>query len=232
VLGQKKGEGGPIPVCVAGGSVPASRYILTVLRRSGIIEAFSLEEASQGQSVPAPSELVLVIDQRSAPPPLEHFLHTLRSRFPAGRVLIVGDESSGEELCHLLRIGMRGFVTYGELGGTLCRAVEAVWEGGLWVTRKVFGLFVESVSRRSQKSGGSRDIFTPQEKMVLESLGRDLCNKEISRALDVSEDTVKFHLRNIFTKLGVHDRHAAVESAKRSLARETPHEQGEAKIPH
>lgn len=225
-------RGRAIPVCVAGGSVPASRYILGVLRRSRIIKAFSLEEVPQGQSDPETYQLVLVIDQRSVPPPLAHFMQTLRSRFPAGRVVIVGDESSDEELCHLVRVGMRGFVTYGELDGTLCRAIEAVWEGWPWVPRKVLGLCVEHASRRCQNTEDGRDIFTPQERAVLDCLGKNLCNKEISTALNMSEDTVKFHLKNIYIKLRVHDRHAAVESAKSSHAPEPPHAQSEAVIPH
>src|SRR5207247_8768833 len=38
-----------------------------------------------------------------------------------------------------------------------------------------------------------------------------LGNKEIAKALKISESTVKFHLSNIFRKLGVRDRHSAAE---------------------
>jgi LuxR family maltose regulon positive regulatory protein len=38
-----------------------------------------------------------------------------------------------------------------------------------------------------------------------------MSNKEIASILKISEGTVKFHLSNLFTKLGVHDRQSAVE---------------------
>jgi len=47
----------------------------------------------------------------------------------------------------------------------------------------------------------------------VELLRLRLCNKEISARLGISEATVKFHLKNIFNKLGVHDRHLVAEGA-------------------
>jgi LuxR family maltose regulon positive regulatory protein len=49
---------------------------------------------------------------------------------------------------------------------------------------------------------------------VLELLARGLTNRQLADALDVSPDTVKYHLKNIFAKLQVVDRRAAVQSAR------------------
>lgn len=57
-------------------------------------------------------------------------------------------------------------------------------------------------------------IFSPRELEVLEELVQNLSNKEIARALDMTEHTVKFHLKNIFKKLGVDRRAQAIESAR------------------
>jgi LuxR family maltose regulon positive regulatory protein len=52
-----------------------------------------------------------------------------------------------------------------------------------------------------------------QEFAVLSSLCEGNANKVIARALELSEPTVKFHLQNIYRKLGVNSRKLAVELA-------------------
>lgn len=56
-------------------------------------------------------------------------------------------------------------------------------------------------------------LFSEREVEVLSELGRGSSNKQIARLLNLSENTVKFHLKNIYRKLGVESRQAA-----RSLA--------------
>lgn len=57
--------------------------------------------------------------------------------------------------------------------------------------------------------------FTGREREVLFLIERGLSVKHIARALDVSPDTAKFHLKNIYQKLGVHDRVAAIEAIRK-----------------
>ena len=52
----------------------------------------------------------------------------------------------------------------------------------------------------------SPDLLTPREKEVVKYVYEGCSNKEIARYCDCSENTVKFHLKNIFSKLGVKDR--------------------------
>jgi len=55
--------------------------------------------------------------------------------------------------------------------------------------------------------------LSDRERGVLRLLGEGLSNKAIARALRVSDNTVKFHLKNIFTKLDVSTRAEAVQMA-------------------
>jgi LuxR family maltose regulon positive regulatory protein len=57
-------------------------------------------------------------------------------------------------------------------------------------------------------------VFTGRERTVLELLSSGLSNKEIGRMLALSDNTIKFHLRNIFAKLNVSTRTAAVTAAR------------------
>ena len=58
-----------------------------------------------------------------------------------------------------------------------------------------------------------RMALTDRELQVLNHIAKGLRNKEIGAALNIAEDTVKIHIKNIFGKLNVIDRTAAVVSA-------------------
>jgi DNA-binding NarL/FixJ family response regulator len=55
--------------------------------------------------------------------------------------------------------------------------------------------------------------LTPREIQVLQQLAKGLANKEIADTLNISEHTVKDHLKNILGKLRVADRTEAVTKA-------------------
>ncbi len=69
-----------------------------------------------------------------------------------------------------------------------------------------------------QRQGGPRVVpsmvLTPKEREVLELLARNLSNKEIAQAMAVGEATIKWHLKNLFGKLGVGTRRHVVHRAQ------------------
>ena len=62
------------------------------------------------------------------------------------------------------------------------------------------------------------EALTQREQRVLARLEQGLSNRQISEALFISEQTVKFHLKNIYAKLGVHGRVQAVMHARRAAS--------------
>lgn len=79
--------------------------------------------------------------------------------------------------------------------------------------------FANSIIARLSKSGSEDEAgqlagLSPREREVLEELANGRSNKEIARLLDMTEHTVKFHLKNIFAKLGAERRTEAVARAK------------------
>lgn len=74
--------------------------------------------------------------------------------------------------------------------------------------------FIEDLERSLARPSTEADLLSPRERAVLLELCRGASNKEIARALDMTENTVKFHLKNIFGKLGVERRAAAIIAAR------------------
>ncbi len=57
-------------------------------------------------------------------------------------------------------------------------------------------------------------VLTPKEREVLEHLARNFSNKEIAQAMQVGEETVKWHVKNLFGKLDAGTRKHAVRRAQ------------------
>jgi LuxR family maltose regulon positive regulatory protein len=64
---------------------------------------------------------------------------------------------------------------------------------------------------RAQATGG---LLTPRESGVLKLLADGMSNKEIARVMDVSDETIKWHLKNLFIKLDAGTRKHAVDRAR------------------
>jgi LuxR family transcriptional regulator, maltose regulon positive regulatory protein len=72
---------------------------------------------------------------------------------------------------------------------------------------------VTETEKKSQPSGGT-SILSPREYDVLVGLAEGHSNKVIARKLELTENTVKFHLRSLYEKLGVGCRVLAVAVAR------------------
>jgi LuxR family maltose regulon positive regulatory protein len=68
-----------------------------------------------------------------------------------------------------------------------------------------------ALAGNAQTSGG---LLTPKEARILSLLATGRANKEIARAMDVGEQTVKWHLKNVFFKLNAASRKHAVDRAR------------------
>lgn len=95
------------------------------------------------------------------------------------------------------------------------RLKRDLWDGG---GNPVEAAFLADVDERLADAAAADDspigMLSNREQEIVSELSRGLTNKEIARALDMTEHTVKFHLKNIFVKLGV-DRRAHALSALR-----------------
>jgi DNA-binding NarL/FixJ family response regulator len=132
---------------------------------------------------------------------------------PEARLVVAAEKFSEAEALSLLRLGVRGLLTYAEARTRLPEAVRAVAGGGFWVPRAWLGRFVDSVlGKRGANSlpagrvAGARARMSKREQQVLDALLENLANKEIAVRLNISERTVKFHVSNLLAKFGVRRR--------------------------
>lgn len=108
----------------------------------------------------------------------------------------------------LLRLGVKGLVTYEQAPRELSRAATQVATGAYWVPRELLTRFVEAILPELPgcKSLELEGSISRREREVLDLLLENLSNKEIAARTFISERTVKFHVSNLLMKFGVQRR--------------------------
>lgn len=115
-------------------------------------------------------------------------------------------------LFEALRAGARGFllkdVTFEQLTG----AIRTVASGGRLIQPALTQRAIRSLSEAPRRFEGleSPEPLTGREREVLRLFSAGMSNREIGEALGVVEGTVKNHVHNILSKLGVRDRNRAM----------------------
>jgi DNA-binding NarL/FixJ family response regulator len=149
---------------------------------------------------------VIVLDYEGLGPNAEGVVSRLRRLAPRVRVLVLARRSGEETVVSLLRAGAAGLVGKSADLSTLLSAVRAVAAGEVWAERKVAAKAIEQLAAPVPTEPDGRVMLTRREWEVVEGIGRGLRNREIARALGISEKTVKTHLNHIFSKLHVESR--------------------------
>ena len=127
-------------------------------------------------------------------------------------ILILTTFDRDDFLFETLQAGAAGFVLKTAEAEELIEAVQILGRGdGLLapqVTRRVIARFTATQPQHAAQV--SVDVLTEREQTTLLCLARGLTNAEIAAELFVSPETVKTHVSNILSKLGLRDRISAV----------------------
>jgi DNA-binding NarL/FixJ family response regulator len=135
-------------------------------------------------------------------------------RLPRQRVLVLTTFGLDEYIVEALRAGASGFLTKDAPAQALINAVKAVAAGDAVLAPAVTRRLLDHVAHRLPPAiGAPPDVLaslTDREREVFELVAAGLSNAEIANALVVAEPTVKTHVSNLLSKLGLRDRVQAV----------------------
>ena len=130
---------------------------------------------------------------------------------PKARVIVLAEHAGDAEITKALKKGAAGYICKDVSPEDLISAIRSVAAGRKYIPDEIAQILNENLGQES---------LTPAETNVLRMIVGGMSNKEIAFALDVSENTVKTHVKNIFDKIGVSDRTSAATTAiKRGLVR-------------
>jgi DNA-binding NarL/FixJ family response regulator len=111
----------------------------------------------------------------------------------------------------LLRTGCSGVLAQNSSAAIYRKAVTSIRAGQIWAPRMLLSQLV-----RDSLLADSPRRLTSRETEILGLLGQNSKNQSIADQLFISRETVRWHLRSLYSKIGVSDRKAAVEFARRS----------------
>lgn len=158
---------------------------------------------------------VVVVDLQMAGMDGYQVLEHLRARGAPVRVLVLTAFADVESLRRALELEAEGIALKTDPPRHTVAAIRQVAQGQVVYPRSVHNWLL----RRARRQGRATDTLSPRELEVLRLLAEGLTNQEIAHRLGLSENTVKFHVQNIYQKLGVSNR---TEAARLYLRGEVP----------
>ena len=130
----------------------------------------------------------------------------IRTIDPQAQIIVLTAFQGDEDVYQALRAGAATFLLKDSLTDELASMVRAVHEGRRPIPPNVQAL----LNSRAESAA-----LSPREIEVLEGVAKGKANKEIASDLQITEDTVKAHVKSILQKLHVDDRTGAVTAALR-----------------
>jgi DNA-binding NarL/FixJ family response regulator len=128
----------------------------------------------------------------------------IRAEFPDARIIALSTYGGDEDIRRALQAGARAYLTKDVLHDELIRAIRAVHAGGTYMPPPVAAAL---------KAGALPAELSHREMEVLSLIVKGFGNKQIAYELRIAEHTVKNHVKNILSKLGVDDRTQAATAA-------------------
>ncbi len=131
------------------------------------------------------------------------------TEFPDAKIVVLTTYSGDTQIVRALKAGAQGYLLKGLLRKELLETIRAVYAGKKRVSPEVASQVAEYAADSS---------LTLREIDVLQLVAQGNANKLIADRLDITEDTVKAHVRSILSKLGANDRtHAVTIALKRGI---------------
>jgi len=128
----------------------------------------------------------------------------IRAEFPGARMIALTTYGGDEDIRRALAAGVQAYLTKDVLHDELLKAIRAVHAGQTYLPAEVAASLAAQLPRPD---------LSAREVQVLELIVPGLANKQIAYALNIAEHTVKNHVKNILSKLGVQDRTQAATAA-------------------
>ena len=128
------------------------------------------------------------------------------------RVLVISNDMQDSCFHEFLEAGYDGVVANDTPAPMVLKAIESIFDGQLWVPRKILSQIVQKAIRNS-----ALPKLTARESEILHLISVGYKNQEIADQLFISRDTVRWHIRSLYSKISVTNRIAATQYAIRAV---------------
>jgi DNA-binding NarL/FixJ family response regulator len=150
--------------------------------------------------------------------------------FPYIKIVILTVSEDDRDLFEAIKAGAQGYLLKKIEPKALFDTLRDVMRGGASISRVMAAKLMGEFSRQANRTGSGADPsphLSPRETGVLELVAQGKSNKEIAATLDIAENTVKNHLKNILEKLRLENRvQAATFALRQGLLNKPPKKNG------
>jgi len=142
-------------------------------------------------------------------------LAQIKRNTPETKVVMLTVSDDDEHLFAAIKAGASGYLLKNLNADEFLDMLEGIKKGEAAITRKTAARLLDGFKESGQISQKPSVQLTKRELVLLEFVGQGLSNRGVAQKLGVSENTVKYHMRNIMQKLEVQNRTEAVTHAMR-----------------
>ena len=206
----------PMTVVVADDQAAVREGLVLLLGTlSGIVVVGQAEDgAAAVETVAATQPQVVLMDLNMPRQDGVEATRRIRADHPGTQVVVLTTYSDDESILGALQAGALGYLTKDATRAEIGRAVLAAAAGQAVLDPAVQQRLLSAAVRApAAQPDHDPDELTPRESDVLRLIAQGKSNREIARALYVSEATVKTHVNRIFAKTGSRDRTQAIRYA-------------------
>lgn len=138
----------------------------------------------------------------------------VRRKCPDTKIIMLTIYRDDQHISEAIQAGAKGYVLKDVKRENLINIIRHVIQDGAFLDPAVASQLFDHIKHAATTSpGGEKPRFTQRELEVLELLVEGRKDRDISRLLNISEHTVRSHLKNLFRKLAVSSRSQAVVKA-------------------
>jgi DNA-binding NarL/FixJ family response regulator len=173
------------------------RIDIDVLGKTGrVADALALLEEQ------APDLLIVELEDQDGQS-VTSWLHEVRTRMPALKVIVLSSSDDPKQIDEAFAAGVVAYVIKTAQPEDVCAAVRQAFEHSIFLPG---GDTARAVPASSSSGTSDASLLTRRELEILQLVAEGHSNAQVGRMLWVTEQTVKFHLSNIYRKLDVANR--------------------------
>ena len=142
-------------------------------------------------------------------------LHLIKKTQPKTQVVMLTVSDSNTDLFDAIKSEADGFLHKDLNTDEFIEMLDGLQKDEAAMTRQTANRLMKGFANLSQQ-GKPADSLTQREIQLLQLVAEGMSNKAVAQALSISENTVKYHMKNILQKLGAQNRTEAVTLAIRT----------------
>jgi two-component system nitrate/nitrite response regulator NarL len=117
------------------------------------------------------------------------------------KVVVLTASDAEDDVLRAVRAGVKGYLLKGSQPDEILKKLRLAWRGNTVFTETLMDLLLSAMRDGAPSVRTDPDSLTAREKQILELIAGGQSNKNIARELNISDGTVKVHVKNILRKL-------------------------------